>query len=84
MEMITSVVQIIIIILFVAWLVRYLFQRNMPRVGGKIGPRRRILPAAPIPEGFSGVHARVMTLFVAASDAARFSSLKSFLRHGTD
>lgn len=83
MEMITAVVQIIIIILFVAWLVRYLFQRNMPRVGGKIGPRRRILPAAPIPEGFSSVHARVMTLFVAASDAARFSSLKSFLRHGT-
>ena len=73
----------IIIILFAVLLVRGFLARNRPRVGGKIGPLRAIDPAAPLPDGFSSVYARVMTIFVASSDAARFHDLKEFLRHGT-
>ena len=81
--MIAAVVQVTIIVLFVVLLIRSILQRNMPRVGGKIGPRRSFLPAAPVPDGFSRVYARSMTLFAATPDAAEYSNLKSFLRRGT-
>jgi hypothetical protein len=74
-------IQVIIVILFLVMLVRGFLYRNMPRVGGKIGPIRNISPQPALPSGFSRVYARAMTVFV-ASDAARFPTLKSFLRDG--
>jgi hypothetical protein len=38
------VLQVVIIILFFALLVRGFLYRNMPRVGGKLGPIRKIYP----------------------------------------
>jgi hypothetical protein len=73
--------QIIIIILFLILLVRGFLFRNMPRVGGKIGPSRTIDPPQALPRGFSRVYGRAMMVFV-ASDAARFPTLKAFLRDG--
>jgi hypothetical protein len=75
--------QIIIIILFLVLLVRGFLYRDMPRVGGKFGPIRTIDPPPVVPRGFSRIYARAMTLFV-ASDAARFPTLKAFLRHGSE
>ena len=83
MGMITPVAQIIIVVLFAVLLFRGFLQRHMPQVGGKIGPRRPLDPATPVPDGFSGVYGRAMTVFAAASDAAQFANLKAFLRHGT-
>jgi hypothetical protein len=82
-EMISATGQIVIIVLIAVLLVRGFLVRNMPRVGGKIGPRQAIDPPSPLPDGFSGVYARAMTIFAASSDATSFSSLKEFLRHGT-
>jgi hypothetical protein len=73
--------QIFIIILFLALLVRGFLYRNMPMIGGKIGPIRTIDPPQAPPSGFSRVYGRAMKVFV-ASDAARFSTLKAFLRDG--
>ena len=73
--------QIIIIILFLVLLVHGYLSRNMPRVGGKIGPIRAIDPPRALPSGFSRVYGRAMTVFV-ASDAASFPTLKAFLRDG--
>jgi hypothetical protein len=73
--------QIVIIILFLVLLVRGFLYRNMPRVGGKIGPSRTIDPPQALPRGFSRIYGRTMTVFV-ASDAARFPTLKDFLRAG--
>jgi hypothetical protein len=78
-----AVSQIIIMVLFAVLLVRGFLVRNRPRVGGKIGPLRAIDPAPPLPDGFSSVYARAMTIFTASSDAASFQNLKEFLRHGT-
>jgi hypothetical protein len=74
--------QIIIVTLLFVILVRSFLCRNMPRVGGKIGPIRPIDPPQALPRGLSGIYGRAMTLFV-ASDAARFPTLKTFLRDGT-
>jgi hypothetical protein len=74
-------IQVIIVILFSVMLVRRFLSRNMPRVGGNMGPIRTIDPPSALPSGFSKVYARAMTIFV-ASDAARFPTLKAFLRNG--
>jgi hypothetical protein len=76
------VLQSIIAILFLALLVRGFLYRNMPRVGGKLGPIRTADPPPPLPGGFSRTYTRAVTLFV-ASDASRFATLKAFLRDGT-
>jgi hypothetical protein len=76
------VLQSIIAILFVGLLVRGFLHRNMPQVGGKLGPIRTTDPPAALPGGFSRVYARAVTLFV-ASDASHFPTLKAFLRDGT-
>ena len=76
------VLQVIIIILFFALLVRGFLYRNMPRVGGKLGPIRNIDPPQALPSGFARIYARAVTMFV-ASDASRFPTLKAFLRTGT-
>ena len=73
--------QSFIIVLFLVLLVRGFLYRNMPMIGGKIGPIRTIDPPQAPPRGFSRVYGRTMNVFV-ASDAARFSTLKTFLRGG--
>ncbi|MGA2818361.1 MAG: hypothetical protein ABSE67_19125 [Xanthobacteraceae bacterium] len=75
--------KVLIFIIFAVLAVNAYLNRNMPRVGGKIGPHRAIHPPAPVPEGFSRVYARAMTIFAASSNAASFPNLKAFLRHGT-
>src|SRR5258708_173631 len=74
--------QLVIILLFLALLVLGFLHRNMPRVGGKLGPIRNLDPQPAPPSGFSRIYARAVTLFV-ASDASRFPTLKAFLRRGT-
>ncbi len=81
-EMISAASQIALIVLFAILLVRGFLVRNRPRVGGKIGPVRALDPAPLLPDGFSAVYARAMTIFTASSDAARFRDLKEFLRDG--
>jgi hypothetical protein len=76
------VFQAILIVAFAALLVRGFLNRNLPRVGGKLGPIRSTKPPPLLPDGFSRVYSREVTLFV-ASDAARFATLKAFLRDGT-
>jgi hypothetical protein len=76
------VLQSIIVMLFLALLVRGFLYRNMPRVGGKFGPIRTTDPPPALPSGFSRIYTRAVTLFV-ASDASRFPTLKAFLRDGT-
>jgi hypothetical protein len=74
----------LLLIVFLAYvLTRQFLRRNMPRVGGKLGSSRDIVPAVPVPDGFSRVDSRAVTIFAAASEAARFPNLKSYLRHGT-
>ena len=74
--------QAIIIVAFLALLVLGFLNRNMPRVGGKLGPIRTVDPPPVLPSGFSRVYTRAVTLFL-ASDASRFPTLKAFLRGGT-
>jgi len=81
--MMVIVGQVIIIVLFLWLLVRAFLQRDLPRVGGKLGPLRTLESAAPVPDGFSSAYARLMTVFAATADATSFSSLKAFLRQGT-
>ncbi len=81
--LISTVAQLLIIALFLVLLFLGFLQRNMPRVGGKIGRRCTLDPATPAPDGFSHEYAREMTVFVASSSAANFANLKDFLRHGT-
>jgi len=73
--------QLLVVIMFLVLLVRGFLNRNMPQVGGKIGAIRTADSTALLPNGFSKVYAREMTLYV-ASDAARFPTLKAFLRDG--
>jgi hypothetical protein len=73
----------IILVIFAIFLIRIFLNRNMPRVGGKIGAVTVADPPPAVPDGFSRIYARTVTVFTASSDAARFSSLKAFLRHGT-
>jgi hypothetical protein len=81
-DQIMIVLQSIIIILFVALLVRGFLARNMPRVGGRLGRIRATDPPQARLHGFSRIYSRAVTLFV-ASDASRFPTLKAFLREGT-
>ena len=75
--------QIAIILLLVSLFVRLFLQRGLPRIGGKLGPIRPLEAAAPIPDGFSRIYARAMTIFAARTATPSFSNLKAFLRHGT-
>jgi hypothetical protein len=75
--------QIAIILLLASLLVRFVLRRGLPQVGGKLGPIRPLEATATIPDGFSHVYARTMTIFAARTEAPSFSTLKAFLRHGT-
>jgi hypothetical protein len=76
------VLQVTIVIIFCALLVVGFLYRNRPRVGGKLGPIRTLDPPQALPNGFSRIYTRAVTLFV-ASDASRFPTLKAYLRDGT-
>jgi hypothetical protein len=73
---------IFILLIFVYLAARAFRYRNVPRVGGKIGPRRKIKPAEPIPAGFSALYKRSVTVGTPPTDAVSHPDLKSFLRHG--
>jgi hypothetical protein len=73
---------IFIALICMVLLVQKIVNRNLPRLGGKIG-RRSILPALPVPEGFSRVERREITLFNPPPDGANYSSLKTYLRGTT-
>src|SRR6202142_1150178 len=73
----------IILVLFGIMLVRRFLNRNMPRVGGKLGPMRSVGSPPALPAGFSKVHTRLVAVYIASSDATGFSTLKAFLRRGT-
>jgi hypothetical protein len=60
----------IILIIFGIFLIRIFLNRNMPRVGGKIGALTAAEPPAVVPDGFSRVYARIVTVFIASSDGA--------------
>lgn len=70
----------LLLIAVVALLAGGFFNRNMPRVGGKIGRRAADAPAIPVPDGFSRVDCREITNFVATDDAESYKSLKAFAR----
>jgi hypothetical protein len=76
------VLQAIFVVLSFVLLVLGFLYRNRPRVGGKLGSLRTTDPPQALPSGFSRIYTRTVTLFV-ASDAARFATLKTFLRAGT-
>ncbi len=59
---------------------RCIVNRNLPRVGGKIGARRVRWPASLTPPGFSYVDCRAITLFSRPPDAAPYANLKTYLR----
>lgn len=73
---------IAVVIAFVALLINAFINRNMPRVGGKIGPRIREAPELAPPAGFSRVDCRAITNFDGATDAESFVSLKAYTRDG--
>jgi hypothetical protein len=77
------VVNFLFLVFFTVIAVRAFLMRGLPRVGGKIGPRQATEPPAPLPDGFSRVYARTVTIFTSSADAARFANLKAFLRQGT-
>jgi hypothetical protein len=57
------------------------FNRNAPRIGGKIGRRSRDAPAIAVPAGFSRAQVRALTTFAPPNDAAGYKNLKAYLRH---
>jgi hypothetical protein len=57
--------------------------RNMPRVGGKIGRRSANTLADPLPEGFSRVECRELTVYRAPAEPGRYATLKAYMRDGT-
>lgn len=73
---------IAVVVAFVVLLINAFINRNMPRVGGKIGPRIREAPELAPPAGFSRVDCRMITNFDAAIDAESFVSLKAYRRDG--
>jgi hypothetical protein len=73
----------IILVIFGIMLVRQFLNRKLPRVGGKIGAIRSIGPPPALSAGFSKIHTRVTTIYTAASDAARYRTLRAFLSRGT-
>jgi hypothetical protein len=70
-------------IAFLLWLCVHAFlNRNMPRLGGKVGRRRTGAAPVPVPQGFSRVDCREITHFAAPADAAAYPNLKTYMRDG--
>lgn len=73
----------VILLLLIFALVSKLLNRNLPRIGGKIGRQQTSHPPPPVPDGFLSVQTRMMTLFTAREADTQFRTLKQFLRKGT-
>jgi hypothetical protein len=71
----------LVALVLILLLVNKFLNRNNPRVGGRIG-RRKAPVALPLPDGFSRVTCREITVFLARSAATDFPSLKAYLRGG--
>lgn len=69
-----------IVIIAVVMLIEKIRNRNLPRLGGKLG--RRLNSTLPVPEGFSRIERRAVTHFTAATDAADYRNLRAFLLKG--
>lgn len=67
----------------VVLLINGFINRNMPRIGGKIGRRSPLVPADPLPEGLSRVECRRIVTYSAPSEPERYTTLKAYIRHGT-
>ncbi len=81
--------RLLLAVFFAVLLVQKFLNRNMPRVGGKIGGKigskiggGAAPPSLPIPEGFSRIDCREITVFGAPRDAGRYPNLKTYLREG--
>ncbi len=79
--MLQSLSQIALLVFLVSALVRTFRNRNMPRVGGKMG-RRTAMPDLPVCADFADVECREITTFCAPPDEARYPDLKTYLRKG--
>jgi hypothetical protein len=77
-----EVILLILALTFSFKLVNRILNRNVPRVGGEIGPRQTSRPLPPLPDGFLSVQTRAMTLFTACHADPPFPKLKQFLRKG--
>jgi hypothetical protein len=64
-------------------LITYIRNRNLPHVGGEVGPRQTVSQPPPIPDGFVFAETRAMTLFTASGTATKFRTLEQFRRKGT-
>ena len=69
-----------VFLIYVVLLGQMYVNRNLPRVGGKIGARRVRWPASLTPLGFSYVDCRAITFFSRPPDAAPYVNLKTYLR----
>ncbi len=70
------------VISLVILLINAFLNRNMPRVGGKLGRRSPSVPADP-PPGFSRIDCRQLTVYSAPAEPDRYSTLKAYMRDGT-
>ena len=70
----------LIILVYVALLGQIFLNRDLPRVGGKIGPRRIRWPTSLTPSGFLRVDCHAITLFSRPPDAAPYANFKTYRR----
>lgn len=67
----------------VALLINEFLNRNLPRIGGKIGRRRPCVQGGPLPDGLSRVECRRIITYSAPCEPERYATLKAYLRNGT-
>src|SRR5581483_11982473 len=72
---------LVLLVFLCVQLVRWLRSRNLPRIGGKLGPH---VPAPDLPagDGFARVDCREITIFTGPPDGTRYPDLKTYLRDG--
>lgn len=80
LTIIDSAFKLVIFVIFIGLAVKAFLNRNMARIGGKIGRRSPCLPADPVPPGFSRVDCRKITNFGAPADASGYPNLKAYIR----
>lgn len=73
----------LVLIALAVLLLNAFLNRDMPRVGGKIGRRHPGVPADPPPEGFSRVVCRHIVTYSAPAEPERYTTLKRYMREGT-
>ncbi|MGA3302519.1 MAG: hypothetical protein ABSC72_04440 [Methylovirgula sp.] len=72
--------EVLILLVYVLLVGQIFLNRNLPRVGGKIGPPRVRWPVSLTPPGFSYVDCRAITLFSRPPDAMPYADFKTYLR----